>query len=102
MANQLAMDKVQAIKGLAAAGRSERQIARTLGISRKAVRRHLGRAAPKETKAPTGKAPTGSEARKETKAPTGSEASAEGRPWLVRAAFVLPTSRRFSRSWSRV
>ena len=77
MANQLAMDKVQAIKGLAAAGRSERQIARTLGISRKAVRRHLGRAAPKETKAPTGKAPAGSEAPKETKAPTGSEASAE-------------------------
>jgi transposase len=73
MANRLAMDKVQAIKSLQAAGLSERQIAVTLAISRKAVRRHLGRNSAKDTKAPSGKAPTGSEAPKDTKAPTGSE-----------------------------
>jgi len=56
MANRLAMDKVQAVKSLAAAGLSERQIARTLGVSRKAVRRHLGRIPSKDTKAPTGSA----------------------------------------------
>ena len=79
MANQLAMDKALAIKALAAAGRSERQIAAALSVSRKAVRRHLGRSNSKETKAPTGstetketKAPTGSIEAKETKAPTGS------------------------------
>lgn len=72
MVNQLAMDKVQAVQGLASRGFSERRIARTLGISRKAVRRHLGRSAPKDTKAPTGKAPTGSVDPKDTKAPTGS------------------------------
>jgi transposase len=66
------MDKVHAIKTLRAQGISERQIAKTLGISRKAVRRHLGRAAPKDTKAPTGEAPTGSADAKDTKAPTGS------------------------------
>ena len=54
MANRLAMDKSQAIKSLAASGMSERGIARTLGVSRKAVRQHLGRLAPKDTKAPTG------------------------------------------------
>jgi transposase len=66
------MDKVQAVKSLETAGLSERQIARTLGVSRKAVRRHLGRISSKDTKAPTGKAPTGSEDPKDTKAPTGS------------------------------
>jgi transposase len=78
MANRLAMDKVQAIKSLEAAGLSERQIASTLSISRKAVRRHLGRNRPKDTKAPTGKAPTGSDRPKDTKAPTGSEVSLTG------------------------
>lgn len=72
MANQLAMDKSQSIKSLAATGMSERRIARTLGVSRKAVRQHLGRGAPKETKAPPGEAPTGSGEAKDTKAPTGS------------------------------
>ena len=75
MANQLAMDKVQAIKSLRASGMTERRIARTLGISRKAVRRHLGHLEQnpsKDTKAPTGKAPTGSVDSKDTKAPTGS------------------------------
>src|SRR5690242_15491821 len=75
MANQLAMDKIQAIKSLEAAGLSERQIARTLSVSRKAVRRHLGRGTSKGTKAPTGKAPTGSVGSKDTKAPTGSAES---------------------------
>jgi transposase len=73
MANQLAMDKVQAIKNLRAGGMTERRIARTLGISRKSVRRHLGQDPSKDTKAPPGKAPTGSDDSKDTKAPTGSE-----------------------------
>lgn len=76
MANQLAMDKVQAIKSLRATGMSQRRIAKTLGISRKAVLRHLGRIPPKDAKAPTGEAPTGSpdvDEAKDTKAPTGSE-----------------------------
>jgi transposase len=75
MANQLAMDKVQAIKSLEAAGLSERQIAATLSISRKAVRRHLGRGSSKDTKAPPGKAPAGSLGSKDTKAPPGSAES---------------------------
>lgn len=72
MAHRLAMDKVHAITTLHAQGLSERRIAETLGISRKAVRRHLGRPASKDTKAPTGEAPTGSTDAKDTKAPTGS------------------------------
>ena len=39
---QLGMDKALAIKHLAQAGYSERKIAEQLGISRKAVRYHLG------------------------------------------------------------
>ncbi|MGD9856942.1 MAG: IS21 family transposase [Planctomycetaceae bacterium] len=73
MANRLAMNKSQAIKRLAASGMSERQIARTLEVSRKAVRQRLGRGAPKETKAPPGEAPPGSPGAKDTKAPTGSQ-----------------------------
>ena len=46
------MDKVQAIKHLEQAGYSERRIAEQLGISRKAVRNHLGRNGSKDTKAP--------------------------------------------------
>jgi len=72
MAHRLAMDKVHAITTLRAQGISERRIAKTLGISRKAVRRHLGRRAPKGTKAPIGESPTGSDDAKDTKAPTGS------------------------------
>ena len=72
MANRLAMDKSQAIKRLAASGMSERRIARTLGVSRKAVRQHLGRGASKETKAPAGEAPTGSGEQRIPEAPTGS------------------------------
>jgi len=75
VANQLAMDKVQAIKHLRQAGLSERKIAEQLGISRKAVRRHLKLISPKDTKALTGEASTGSEGSKDTKAPTGSNAA---------------------------
>ena len=73
MANQLAMDKVQAIHSLRATGMSERRIAKTLAISRKAVRRHLRPSGSKDTKAPIGEAPTGSPDSKDTKAPTGSD-----------------------------
>ncbi|MCL4855028.1 MAG: helix-turn-helix domain-containing protein [Bryobacteraceae bacterium] len=52
MAYRLAMDKVHAITTLHAQGLSERRIARTLNVSRKAVRRHLGRSSSKDTKAP--------------------------------------------------
>ena len=73
VANQLAMDKAQAIKHLHQAGYSERRIAKQLGVSRKAVRYHLGRTGSKDTKAPTGSALTGSDAPKDTRALTGSE-----------------------------
>ena len=73
MANRLAMDKTQAIKSLASTGMSERRIARTLGVSRTAVRQCLGREGAKDSKAPIGEAPTGSPESKETEPPTGSE-----------------------------
>ena len=63
MANQLAMDKVQAINSLRATGMSERRIAKTLAISRKAVRRHLRPFGSKDTKAPIG-SPTDEKTRK--------------------------------------
>lgn len=72
MARQLAMDKVLAIKHLEQSGYSERRIAEQLGVSRKAVRNHLGRNGSKDTKAPTGSALTGSDPSKDTKALTGS------------------------------
>jgi hypothetical protein len=79
MANRLAMHKSQGSLSLAAAGHSERQIAETLGVSRGAVRRHLGRDGSKRAKAPTGEAPTGSEGSNGTKAPTGPEPGEEAR-----------------------
>jgi len=75
MANQLAMDKSFAINNLRAAGYSQRRIARTLGISRGAVRRHLQRPLSNSTteQAASGdEAPTGSDDPNSTKAPTGS------------------------------
>jgi len=57
------MDKSFAISHLRASGYSERRIARTLGVSRGAVRRHLRASEPNSTTAPTGsteQAPTGS------------------------------------------
>ena len=76
MANQLAMDKSLAINNLRNAGYSQRRIAKTLGVSRGAVRRHLAGESSNSTKAPTGPsdlAPTGSEDSNSTIAPTGSE-----------------------------
>jgi transposase len=78
MAYQLGMDKTLSIKQLRQSGMSERRIAEALGISRNAVRRHLGENGPDDTKAPPGKAPTGSEGSNDTKAPTGSEEGQEG------------------------
>ena len=54
MANRLGMDKSLAIQQLRAAGYSERRIAKTLGISRGAVRRHLADIRSNSTKAQTG------------------------------------------------
>ena len=76
MPNQLAMDKSQAIHNLRTAGYSQRKIARTLGVSRNAVRRHLaGNVDPpaNDTRAQTGSAQTGSGGSNDTKAQTGSD-----------------------------
>ena len=64
MVRRLDMDKTQGIDQLFASGMSRRQIARTLGINRKSVDRHLANSQPKGAsaqEAPTGQAPTGSE-----------------------------------------
>ena len=53
MANRLAMLKSQGVKALGEAGRSERDIAQVMGVSRGAVRRHLGREEANRTKACT-------------------------------------------------
>lgn len=76
MANQLKMDKSLAINNLRDAGYSERRIAKTLDISRGAVRRHLAAESSNSTKAPMApgdQAPTGSGDPNSTKAPTGSD-----------------------------
>ena len=77
MARELKVDKKQGIEQLLAAGMPKRQIARTLGIDRKSVDRHVARLQPKgatSAEAPTGEAPTGSDDSKGAKAPTGSVA----------------------------
>lgn len=76
MANQLAMDKSLAISNLHDAGYSDRRIARTLGISRGAVQRHLAAQKPNRIKAstaPAAKTPTAHDDSNRTKAPTGSD-----------------------------
>jgi transposase len=73
MVNQLGMDKVQAIQQLHSQNWSQRKIAETLGVDRKAVRRHIEAISSKGTEAPTGEAPTGPETSKGTIAPTGAE-----------------------------
>lgn len=78
MAYQLSMDKSFSIKALHDNGLSERAIGESLGVSRGAVRRHLAGISSNGTKAPTGKAPTGSEAPNSTKAPTGSTGAENG------------------------
>ena len=88
MANQLGMDKSLAIRQLHAAGYSKRRIARTLGVSRGAVSRHLDETVSNSTKAPTGseaQAPTGSEISNSTTAPTGSDGSDGTAPAAVPA-----------------
>ena len=72
MANQLSMDKSLSIRTLRENGMSERAISESLGVSRNAVRRHLAGISSNDTRAPSGKAPSGSEAPNDTKAPTGS------------------------------
>ncbi len=76
MSRELAMDKKLGIEQLIASGMPKRQIARTLGIDRKSIDRHLAELKAKgasQAEAPTGEAPTGSEDSKGAKAPTGSE-----------------------------
>ena len=85
MVYQLSMDKSLSIKHLGKQGMAERAIARSLGVSRNAVRRHLARISSNDAKAPTGSAPTGSEVPNDTKAPTGSES--------IDAAVAMPISR---------
>ncbi|WP_040764727.1 hypothetical protein, partial [Novipirellula maiorica] len=69
------MDKSLAINNLRNAGYSERRIAKTLSVSRGAVRRHLTSESSNSTKAPTtpsDTAPTGPADSNSTIAPTGS------------------------------
>src|SRR5688572_13908774 len=77
MANHLSMAKVSGILSLHHEGWSQRRIAETLGIDRKTVGQHLAAEAAKRAKAPTGKAPTGSDDSKRAKAPTGSDGLSE-------------------------
>lgn len=77
MVRRLEMDKTQGIDQLFASGMPKRKIARTLGIDRKSVDRHLAGLSSKgasAVEALTGEAPTGSDISKGAKAPTGSEA----------------------------
>jgi predicted ArsR family transcriptional regulator len=74
---RLEMDKTQGIDQLFASGMPKRKIARTLGIDRKSVDRHLAGLSSKGASAVetlTGEAPTGLDISKGAKAPTGSEA----------------------------
>lgn len=77
MVRRLDMDKTQGIEQLLASGMTKRQIARTLGINRKSVDRHLAGLGSKGATsglALTGEALTGSDDSKGAKALTGSEA----------------------------
>ncbi len=74
MSRELAMDKKLGIEQLIASGMPKRQIARTLGIDRKSIDRHLAELKAKgasQAEAPTGEAPTGSEDSKGPKRPPG-------------------------------
>lgn len=69
---RLDMDKRQGIKQLFASGMSMRQIARTLGINRKSVARHLAARSSKgasAAEAPIDEALTGADDSKGAKAP---------------------------------
>jgi hypothetical protein len=74
---RLEMHKTLGIEHLFAKGMSKRKIARTLGIDRKSVDRHLVGSQSKGAsleKVPIGEAPTGSDDPKGANALTGSEA----------------------------
>ena len=76
MVRRLDMHKTQGIEHLYATGMSKRKIAKTLGINRKSVDRHLSEFQPKGAstdQAPTGEALTGLQDSKGAKAPTGSD-----------------------------
>jgi hypothetical protein len=71
---RLDMDKAQGIEQLLASGMSNRQVARTLGINRKSVDRHLTAIRSKgatATEAPTGETLTGAHDSKGPKRPPG-------------------------------
>ena len=70
MVRRLDMDKTQGIEDLFATLMSKRKIARTLGIDRKSVDRHLADIQSKGAKAPTG---SGTDNQSENKAPKGAK-----------------------------
>lgn len=77
MVRRLEMDKTQGIEQLFASGMPKRQIARTLGIDRKSVDRHLAALSSKgatSSQSLSGEAPTGSDDSKGAKVLTGSQA----------------------------
>jgi transposase len=96
LVRRLDMDKTQGIEQLYASGMAKRQIARTLGIDRKSVDRHLARLHAKgaiSEKALTGEAPTGSDDSKGAKAPTGSAAIYPASQTQEKAGNSQPRSR---------
>jgi transposase len=93
---RLDMDKSQGIDQLFASGMSKRQIARTLGINRKSVDRHLAAGSSKGAsahEAPTGEALTGSDLSKGAKALTGSEDSFSSQSASKKKELTVPESR---------
>lgn len=83
MANQLKMATIDTIRTLREQGWSLRRIARTLGIHRDTVARHLERAK-------LGRAPTGSEEVKLGQAPIGSEALPAARSRTSQPSLCAP------------
>jgi transposase len=79
MANQLKMDKVQAVRALKAQGWSNRKIARELGIHRTTVAEYLE---PKPTKVPTGSEGQ-SDGQSEPTEPTSRSGCEPHREWIL-------------------
>ena len=88
MANRLSMDKSLAVMQLSASGYSERRIAETTGISRGAVRRHLGRHSSNSTKAQTGSTETPAEVPEARSPSTGSPVNIES-PMVLLGAYQV-------------